>query len=132
LAWYALYRDFARFERWSLPLVPPALGCVQAISAACTFRFLPRNEDNGYFSDKGILSYNFVLENLFYQLCTFFGAVYYLHKDLVESYVRAKRAGERASTTDVSGSGAQEWLSGGDPPNPPCGRRGGACNKRAG
>lgn len=86
LAWYALYRDFARFERWSLPLVPPALGCVQAISAACTFRFLPRNEDNGYFSDKGILSYNFVLENLFYQLCTFFGAVYYLHKDLVESY----------------------------------------------
>jgi hypothetical protein len=42
---------------------------------------------------------------------------------------RRERTCERseASTTEIpvcGGSGSQEWSSGGDPPNPPCGRRG--------
>lgn len=42
-----------------------------------TFRFLPNDENSGYFSDKGILSRAFVKENVFYQLQTAFGAIWY-------------------------------------------------------
>lgn len=44
-----------------------------------TFRFLPNHENSGYFSDKGILSRAFVKENIFYQLQTAFGAIWYTY-----------------------------------------------------
>ena len=47
------------------------------MSASLTFKFLPNDENSGYFSDKGILSRAFVKENVFYQLQTAFGAVWY-------------------------------------------------------
>jgi len=52
-------------------------GLFQAVSASVTFRFLPNDENSGYFSDKGILSRAFVKENVFYQLQTAFGAAWY-------------------------------------------------------
>ena len=68
-----------------LPVLVPALGLLQSLTAAHYFRFLPRNSDNGLFSDKGILSYNFLLENIFYQLLAVFGAVFYCHRDALEA-----------------------------------------------
>eukprot|EP00127_Corallochytrium_limacisporum_P000574 Clim_evm1s20 gene=Clim_evmTU1s20 len=48
-----------------------------ASSAAFYFRFLPKKDDPGYFGDKGVLSRNFVTENIFYQMMVLFGASYY-------------------------------------------------------
>lgn len=56
-----------------------------------TFRFLPNHENSGYFSDKGILSRAFVKENIFYQLQTAFGAIWYTYgNDVLEQTVIGK------------------------------------------
>mmetsp|Transcript_11560 Transcript_11560/g.38007 ORF Transcript_11560/g.38007 Transcript_11560/m.38007 type:complete len:270 (-) Transcript_11560:250-1059(-) len=60
-----------------LMVVIALIGLFQAVSASLTFRFLPNDENSGYFSDKGILSRAFVKENVFYQLQTAFGAIWY-------------------------------------------------------
>jgi len=59
---------------WTLPLT----GVIQAIVAIYTFTFLPKKQtDPGYFGDKGVLSYNFIKENLFYEILLLFPWLYY-------------------------------------------------------
>lgn len=52
-------------------------GIVQGYSAYFSFKVLPQLKDAGYYSDKGVLSRNFIHENVFFQTMTLFGSVYY-------------------------------------------------------
>jgi len=64
----------------SLSLLPHTLalnGIVQGYSAYFSFKVLPELKDAGYYSDKGVLSRNFLHENIFYQSMCLFGSVYY-------------------------------------------------------
>jgi len=59
---------------WSLPLT----GLLQSIIAVNTFTFLPKKQaDPGYFSDRTVLSYNFIKENQFFAMLLLFAWVYY-------------------------------------------------------
>ena len=87
LAWATLVFDYDAFLYYKLPLAVSLCGLFQAVSASLTFWFLPRELDNGYFSDKGILSKLFVKENVFYQLLCVFGALYPLYKDELEDSI---------------------------------------------
>lgn len=64
----------------TLSLLPHTLalnGIVQGYSAYFSFRVLPEIKDAGYYSDKGVMSRNFLHENIFYQSMCLFGSVYY-------------------------------------------------------
>jgi len=62
------------FLVWSLPLT----GLIQSVTAIYTFTFLPKNaKDPGYYGDKGILSYSFIVENSFFELLLLFQWLYY-------------------------------------------------------
>jgi hypothetical protein len=61
------------FLLWTLPLS----GFVQAIIASLSFRSLPRRQTQGYFSDRGVMSYEFVVENVFFSGLLLFQALYY-------------------------------------------------------
>lgn len=52
-------------------------GILQAWSAYFSFKVLPNLDDAGYYSDKAVLSRNFVHENVFFQMMTVFGSIYY-------------------------------------------------------
>ena len=53
-------------------------GVAQAVSAIYTFKFLQKQKtDPGFYGDKGAITYPFIKENLFYQLLTMFGFIYY-------------------------------------------------------
>ncbi|CAB9504091.1 expressed unknown protein [Seminavis robusta] len=52
-------------------------GIVQAYSAYFSFRVLPKGEDAGYYSDKGVLTRDFVHENVYFQLLCFMASTYY-------------------------------------------------------
>ena len=52
-------------------------GIVQGYSAYFSFKVLPELKDAGYYSDKGVLSRNFLHENIFFQCMCLFGSVYY-------------------------------------------------------
>ena len=43
---------------WTMPLT----GFIQAIIASLSFTSLPRRDTQGYFADKGVMSYEFILE----------------------------------------------------------------------
>jgi hypothetical protein len=53
------------------------LGILQGTSAYFSFKVLPDAEDPGYYSDKAVLSRNFIHENIFFTLMCIFGSVYY-------------------------------------------------------
>jgi hypothetical protein len=84
---FTYFFDYDKFILYNMPLLSACLGLFQAISAVCTFTFLPKNENSGYFGDKGVISYNFIKENIFYQLLTVFGACYYLHKKNINNII---------------------------------------------
>jgi len=67
---YNIYKN--SFLSWSLPLN----GFLQACNASYFFSFLPRNADPGYYSDKSVMSYKFLLENIFFSGLLFFAAAY--------------------------------------------------------
>ena len=52
-------------------------GIVQGYSAYFSFKVLPDLKDAGYFSDKGVMSRNFLHENIFFQTMCLWGSVYY-------------------------------------------------------
>ncbi|KAI8898278.1 hypothetical protein BC833DRAFT_590451 [Globomyces pollinis-pini] len=59
---------------WTLPIN----GVFQTITAIYTFTFLPRNtKENGYFSDRFTMSFQFVVENSFFALILFFHWIYF-------------------------------------------------------
>jgi len=79
-AWtiYLYFSDYNAFSKsplvWSLPLT----GVIQSIVAVYTFTFLPKKAiDPGYFGDKGVLSYNFIKENVFFEILLLFPWLYY-------------------------------------------------------
>jgi hypothetical protein len=53
------------------------IGMVQGWSAFFSFTVLPGLDDAGYYSDKAVLSRNFVHENIFFTLYSVWGAIYY-------------------------------------------------------
>ncbi len=57
----------------------PKTGLIQGYSAFFSFKVLPELTDPGYYSDKAVLSRNFVHENIFFTLMAMFGSVYYHH-----------------------------------------------------
>lgn len=63
---------------WTLPLT----GFIQAIIAARTFTSLPRRQTQGYFSDRGVISYEFLLENIYFSGLLLFQALYYSFRPL--------------------------------------------------
>ncbi|CAF0790806.1 unnamed protein product [Adineta steineri] len=74
--WYCKnYETFKEsFLIWSLPLT----GLIQSIIATLTFTFLSRTKiDPGYYSDRGTLSYAFIVENTFFAGLLLFQWLYY-------------------------------------------------------
>eukprot|EP00929_Paragymnodinium_shiwhaense_P092142 TRINITY_DN5200_c0_g1_i2.p1 TRINITY_DN5200_c0_g1~~TRINITY_DN5200_c0_g1_i2.p1 ORF type:complete len:335 (+),score=67.71 TRINITY_DN5200_c0_g1_i2:72-1076(+) len=69
-----------------LHVTMPFTGCLQAVIATITFKFLGKNKQvQGYFSDKRTLSYEFVAENVFFSGLLFFQALYYYHPWVVKA-----------------------------------------------
>jgi hypothetical protein len=85
-AWLYYIFAYETFIQSRLAVLPAMIGLFQAVSAAATFWFLPKEKDSGFFSDKGILSALFVRENIFYQLITTFGPFYYLFSEDLEGH----------------------------------------------
>jgi hypothetical protein len=54
-----------------------APGMIQGYSAFFSFSVLPDLEDPGYYSDKAVVSRNFVHENIFFTLLAVWGSLYY-------------------------------------------------------
>jgi hypothetical protein len=70
--------DYEGFKNSPIVWVLPSVGLFQSITAIYTFTFLPKStKDGGYFGDKGILSYNFIVENSFFELILLFQWIYY-------------------------------------------------------
>lgn len=63
---------------WTLPFA----GFVQAIIASLTFTSLPRRQTQGYFSDRGVISYDFLLENIYFSGLLLFQALYFTFRPL--------------------------------------------------
>jgi len=74
-------------------------GLLQGLSAFISFRVLPELNDAGYFSDKAVLSRNFVHENIFFTLMVVFGSMYY-NDDARES-LRSSLLGRAMETAFV-------------------------------
>ncbi|CAF3668616.1 unnamed protein product [Rotaria socialis] len=77
-AFYLYFKDYESFKTsfvtWSLPLT----GVLQSLTAIYTFTFLSRTKrDAGYYSDRGTLSYPFIIENSFFALILLFAWLYY-------------------------------------------------------
>jgi len=66
-----------RYSCNASPLCFLLLGLTQAISPFMSFKVMPELDDAGYYSDKAVLSRNFVHENIFFTLMVVFGSVYY-------------------------------------------------------
>ena len=78
LAFYLYVNNYNSFKSsvfiWSLPLT----GLIQSVIAIYTFTFLSRTKvDGGYFSDRGTLSYSFIVENSYFALILLFQWLYY-------------------------------------------------------
>ena len=63
---------------WTLPFT----GFVQAIIACRTFTSLPRRDTQGYFADRGVMSYEFILENVYFSGLLLFQALYFTFRPL--------------------------------------------------
>ncbi|CAF0913100.1 unnamed protein product [Rotaria sordida] len=80
-AFYLFFKNYDLFKSsfliWSLPLT----GFVQSLTAIYTFTFLSRTKrDAGYYSDRGTLSYPFIVENSFFASILLFQWLYYSNK----------------------------------------------------
>jgi hypothetical protein len=81
LTFYLFFKNYNSFKDsiliWSLPLT----GLIQSITAIFTFTFLSRTKvDSGYSSDRGTLSYPFIIENSFFSSLLLFQWLYYSDK----------------------------------------------------
>ncbi|KAJ3176550.1 hypothetical protein HK101_010424 [Irineochytrium annulatum] len=85
-AFYLYFADYEGFKKSILIWLLPATGVFQSVTAIYTFTFLPKKQkDGGYFGDKSILSYPFIIENSFYAMILFYQWVYY--DDLFFKYI---------------------------------------------
>ncbi|KAI8800968.1 hypothetical protein BJ742DRAFT_839197 [Cladochytrium replicatum] len=78
IALFMYFYDYEWFSRSILPWSVHMVGLIQSITAALTFTFLRKDADGdqGYFSDKKTVSYQFVLENSFFALIGLFACLY--------------------------------------------------------
>lgn len=78
-AWWLFFTDTPRLMESPVMWMLPLTSVTQAVSASLTFTFLPPDtkNSNAFYGDKGVLSKAFVRENIFYQLLTAFGFLYY-------------------------------------------------------
>lgn len=75
---YLYLSNYERFKKSALIWTLPLTGLFQSINAVYTFTFLPKKQkDGGYFGDKSIMSYPFIIENSFFALILFFQWIYY-------------------------------------------------------
>ena len=86
-AWFAYCWDYDRlFLGYYAPLWPACAGFYQSVSATLTFTFLPKMKNSGALSGyRGMLSYLFVQENVFYQALVLFWVCHYLFKGRLEA-----------------------------------------------
>jgi len=77
LAWTEFITDYDKAKDSYFPMTVALNGLIQATSAYLSFKVLPELDDAGYYSDKAVLSRKFVHENIFYQMMTVFGSMYY-------------------------------------------------------
>ncbi len=76
LTFYFYFFDNETYKKSPLWFTLPLNGWLQSLSAAYTFRFLPKQQDPGYYGDKSVLSYNFVLENGYFSLLILITSTY--------------------------------------------------------
>lgn len=92
LAWVEYLTNYEEAGRTTyFPHTIALNGLIQVWSAYFSFKVLPELDDAGYYSDKAVLSRNFVHENAFYQLMVVFGSLYY--NDGVRTSLRTSTAG---------------------------------------
>jgi len=93
--WFWFINDTAGYLQSYLTVILPILGVTQTIVAMSTFTFLPKNKENsgkqGYFSDKNVMSYDFLCENIFFSGILLFQWVYYLDVN-IDSYLAMYKA----------------------------------------
>ncbi|KAJ3380051.1 CTP synthase ura7 [Lobulomyces angularis] len=76
LVWY--FYNYHTFKNSILIWSVPFTGLFQSLNAIATFWFLPKNtKDQGYFSDKRTMSYNFITENSFFALILLWQWLYF-------------------------------------------------------
>ena len=76
-------------------------GLLQSMSAFISFKVLPELEDAGYYSDKAVLSRNFIHENVFFTLMCVYGSIYY--NEHTRQAMRSHWAGKVIEYTFVFG-----------------------------
>jgi hypothetical protein len=70
--------DYPAFLASNVIITFPITGVLQSLSATYYFTFLPKKGRNpGYFSDKSVMSYNLVKENIFFATLLCFQWLYY-------------------------------------------------------
>lgn len=80
-AWFVFLTDYKSYAASAFPYTMSGTLLIQVISALYYFRFLPKidaeTSDPGMYSDKGVLPYDWVKENLFFALSITWGNIYY-------------------------------------------------------
>merc|ERR1712070_408237 len=73
--WELFYHPTREILVWTLPLT----GFIQSIIACKTFTFLPSTDGKiqGYYSDKRTMSYDWILENIYFSGLLAFSTLYY-------------------------------------------------------
>eukprot|EP00591_Stephanopyxis_turris_P010306 CAMPEP_0195518584 /NCGR_PEP_ID=MMETSP0794_2-20130614/13258_1 /TAXON_ID=515487 /ORGANISM="Stephanopyxis turris, Strain CCMP 815" /LENGTH=452 /DNA_ID=CAMNT_0040647585 /DNA_START=16 /DNA_END=1371 /DNA_ORIENTATION=- len=92
IAWFDYITNNDESSRSYLPNTIALNGLIQATSAYFSFKVLPGLDDAGYYSDKAVLSRNFVFENIFYQLMSVFGSVFY--NDQLRANMESSKLGQ--------------------------------------
>ncbi|CAB9504090.1 expressed unknown protein [Seminavis robusta] len=77
LAWVEFITNYEGAGEFSfVPHTVALNGVIQGYSAYFSFRVLPNLKDAGYYSDKGVMSRDFLHENICFNVFCVFGAVY--------------------------------------------------------
>jgi len=85
LVWY--FYDYESFKDSILIWSVPFCGLFQSLNAMATFWFLPKaTREQGYFSDKKTMSYQFITENSFFAMILLFQWLYF--NDFFYSLIR--------------------------------------------
>lgn len=78
LSWVEFITNYEGAGAYSfIPHTVALNGVIQGYSAYFSFRVLPQLKDAGYYSDKGVMSRDFLHENICFNVFCLFGAVYY-------------------------------------------------------
>lgn len=93
LAWVEFITNYKGVGEFSyIPHTVALNGVIQGYSAYFSFRVLPTLKDPGYYSDKGVMSRDFLHENVCFNVFCVFGAVYYNNalREVLQSNIGGK------------------------------------------